>query len=1197
MPNAPTAAILSPHLRRAMGVVGALAVAALPLLYAGMYAGDAAIHLVFAENAAAGHPFQFNRGEVSAGVTSPGYMFLLAALWRLLGAAVMPYAVKLLNLAAWYGVVALTWRLGRRLGLAWGFCLAGTLSVGLMPGSAYNATVGMENGMFALPVLALALLATKRRLLGPNAPAAAMADAIAGVMIGTAFWLRPEAALVGAVWFPSRLAAVWRSRRGRTGVIAAALMALALAVAELLLHHAYTGAWLPGSARARAVFGTMDGFALGPLVVNAKFSVRLAAYGPLTLLAALGAASAWRWRGRDHARMSPTATGPLADPAARRALVWLLSLFVLAWLAYSTVLGAAHLARYTIFVWPGLGLMAAAGGEAAWAAWPTSWRGWRAPTATMLAVALAVVYGYEAWTRSGLGPHDVVKELSTAPAQRSAYSDALLDRMGRPEVRPLTIAYQEVQLRYMLDDRFVVRSLDGRTDPALLDYVHDGWIDHLGYIRDMGIDALLELPDYNRVPGHWAPADLIALPVGQRRVIEGLVFTRVAADIVRVERQSLARAAVLPDAERVRLISPSDGAHIRVSWIPLTLFLARPFLGGRIQVRIDGREATDPLAVFSSRGSQPELGRYIATLDLAPLEPGEHRLEIELSPLDGDRSVRMESVFFWDRPPCPVDLEVVDGAGAPISARVAIFTPDGPYLLTGPDAAEVDPRDRDTKLHSVFVIGGRGRVWLDHGGYRMIAVRGVRDEIDEHEIELAECDRPTVLRFTVERSVATPDRVTADFHVHTGSSSDSYVPDRPRYASLVAADLDVAVTTDHNVITDPARALEAVENSDRTTLGLAGVEARIGPRAGPDGERAPSAGHINIFPLDPAASLPPTDSYDLAEHIDNYHALQKLHPDPTGAHPLIQLNHPRGLFFDPWKRKSLNRTHALFNWMGFDRKTPLGQGVNDWLLAPRPESGTRPIDFDALEVLNRWSWGAYIQVRADWFLLMNLGHFHSGTGNSDSHALAVELAGFPVNLVRLPPASRDPEIDVPAFIDAVRAGRLDVSTGPVIDLTVQTPRGDIGRPGDLLAAEDRRVTVSVTVRAASWVPVHEVRLVVDGQVTRTERLVEPLPEGGGTVRAEFSWPLDLERDAWVLVEAGWPIDDPLGPVDSDLGVYADVVPYYVPLAFTNPVRIDVEDDRVWSPLPPEEALKRAAPMPTDVPADTWRGFGRAAKRH
>ena len=87
-------------------LAAAAAVLLYPLAYADVYAGDAVIHLIYAENAARGHFYEFNLGEVTAGVTSTGYMLLLAGLFRLLPAPLVPIAAKLLGALAWFASLA-----------------------------------------------------------------------------------------------------------------------------------------------------------------------------------------------------------------------------------------------------------------------------------------------------------------------------------------------------------------------------------------------------------------------------------------------------------------------------------------------------------------------------------------------------------------------------------------------------------------------------------------------------------------------------------------------------------------------------------------------------------------------------------------------------------------------------------------------------------------------------------------------------------------------------------------------------------------------------------------------------------------------------------------------------------------------------------------------------------------------------------
>jgi hypothetical protein len=407
--------------------------------------------------------------------------------------------------------------------------------------------------------------------------------------------------------------------------------------------------------------------------------------------------------------------------------------------------------------------------------------------------------------------------------------------------------------------------------------------------------------------------------------------------------------------------------------------------------------------------------------------------------------------------------------------------------------------------------------------------------------------------------VSTPSAVTADLHVHTGSSSDSYVPDLPRYQSLVAADLDVVVISDHNRITDPAAALDAARADGPGMHGIAGVEARIGPRTNIDGEKIGSLGHANFYPLVAEAPLPPNDSLEFAEHIDLFRERQRRHPHPhTGERVVVQLNHPRGLSFDPDDRRPRTSGHPLLNSYRFDREAPL-EGTR--LTQPQPKTGTTALDFDVLEVLNRFSWEPYREVRADWFSFMNSGLFHTGVGNSDSHALAVELAGFPVNFVRVASETRaDGTFDTSSFVDALLGGHVTVSTGPIVDLRVTAANGDSAGagPGEILSAPDGRVRATVEVLAASWVPVHELRLIVDGSSIAPLQLTDALSTDGKPLHIAKTWEVVLERDGWILAEAGWPIDDPPTRSAAVLGEYARVAPGYIPMAFTNPVRVAVD---------------------------------------
>jgi hypothetical protein len=590
------------------------------------------------------------------------------------------------------------------------------------------------------------------------------------------------------------------------------------------------------------------------------------------------------------------------------------------------------------------------------------------------------------------------------------------------------------------------------------------------------------------------------------------------------------------------LTSPSEGAILRSPWVPISVRVPLSELDSTVSIALDGEPLDDPLGFLRERQEgQGGEADYLGTLDLVSLVPGDHRLEVELTPRHGAPK-RIASDFLYDRPPHRVDFSVEGEGGEALSARILVNDASGPVNLAGPDAAQADPGGRDVAIGSVFARDGSAVLYLDPGDYRFLAVRGIRDAIDEAAVTV---DQDVAITLRVPQVVPTPDEVTADLHVHTGRSADAYISDRPRLDSLLAADLDVVVSADHTL----------PDSADFGVHSLPGVEARVGMslpvsgcRSGPE----ESAGHLNVFPVT-ADPFPDTRTPTFGAYLDAWRQRQAKYPhEGSGTDVLLQLAHPRGIQFEAWSAPSPN-THALFNTFGFDPGTPVDEGGNAWMTDPEKD-GTIALDFDAMEIVNRFSWELYLEVRQDWFALLDQGFRITGTGNSDSHAQEVELAGFPVNLVRVPPPSPGQAVPAAAFVDAIQDGRVSVTNGPIVHLTVEAG-GASSRPGDL--AHGAAVVAHVQVRAAPWVPVDELRLVVDGVVVQR---LDITPSATGSVDVQASFPLALTGDAWILAEAGVPLDvAPLVPEP-----YALIAPGSAPLGFTNPVRVDADADGLWT---------------------------------
>ena len=563
---------------------------------------------------------------------------------------------------------------------------------------------------------------------------------------------------------------------------------------------------------------------------------------------------------------------------------------------------------------------------------------------------------------------------------------------------------------------------------------------------------------------------------------------------------------IAPPLTLAELLSPSPGSTQTRTPLPVGVALPASFADATVEMTLDG-VPVDDLGLLLRAGRTPRGPGAILLATLRDVAPGDHTLTIDITRPDGE-ALEVASTFEMAPPPCAVPLFTVDAAGLPRSARVVVEDRGGPVDLAPTDAATLDTMGRDSVLHSILLPKGNGTLHVAPGWHRLTAVRSIREDVAVWEGVLCEDGTQEPITLPVPTVLETPGALLADLHVHSAGSGDAFVPHALRGDSLVAAGIEAWALTDHDRVTDPAPI--------PASGAMAGAELTLAGEA----HRA-SGGHLNVLPLDPARALPSTPLPDTA-------AVVALAP----RNGLVQLNHPRGIQFRP-DNPARPAAHALFTHAGFDRDQPLdGQPVLDMLEG-----------ITALEVVNRFAWSRYREVRADWFTLLSAGRRIAGTGNSDSHGLALEQIGFPVNLVQ----ASSPE-EVPA---AVRAGHLTVSTGPVIDLVVRNADTITG-PGDTFRAAEGWADVIVTVRAAPWIPVNELRIVQDGEVVHRA----PIPPGGGVDRTRVMLRRPVEQDGWLIAEAGWPISDESPTSPAVPGIYGRVAPGYVPLAFTNPVWLD-----------------------------------------
>jgi hypothetical protein len=313
-----------------------------------------------------------------------------------------------------------------------------------------------------------------------------------------------------------------------------------------------------------------------------------------------------------------------------------------------------------------------------------------------------------------------------------------------------------------------------------------------------------------------------------------------------------------------------------------------------------------------------------------------------------------------------------------------------------------------------------------------------------------------------------------------------------------------------------------------------------------------------------------------------------------GPNGVMQLNHP-------YSESKLGRDEGYARSIGYDVRVKIPDEANT-----KPEGQWRRrfeshdnLSHHAQEVMNGSSIVNFLQYRALWYSFMRQGIFRTGTANSDSHTLNIEQAGYPRNIV-FGGEFGFPNVDVASFNAAVRDGRIVGTNGPMITAELQTPSGTVG-PSIHPVVPAAQAKLRVRVAAAPWIPVTELRVLVNGEVVRTipmSSMSTPVDPFGtaGTLRYESEILLSelLSRDGFVTFEAGLAlpeaadIEDPLDGVidvldfngdgavneadletdrvfpsaratEGDVRRHVDVVsPGTWPTAFTNPFVIDLD---------------------------------------
>ena len=482
---------------------------------------------------------------------------------------------------------------------------------------------------------------------------------------------------------------------------------------------------------------------------------------------------------------------------------------------------------------------------------------------------------------------------------------------------------------------------------------------------------------------------------------------------------------------------------------------------------------------------------------------------------DTSSPIRFEAGLPWDLAldvslGGELHIRVVDAdTDLPITARIAVRGIDGTLDPSfGPDyrASGAGP--------IMDALKGEVTTPVPKGRYRVLATKGIEYNVDAETVEL-DSGRSKTVELALRRMVDTPNMIACDLHVHARPSFDSPVSQEDRVLSLVSAGIEFAVPTEHNIVGDYAPSIATLDVG-RDFAFVPGVEVTT---------YNPRFGHFGVFPY--PLGLPPPYKGTTAGAV-----FDAAHTDPKRV---LVVHHPR-----------LPKQIGYFDVEGFDPDNP-------------QTLGRIRLDFDALEVFNGYekdSLEKVDRVLRDYYALLNTGKRFAATGSSDSHRIQYQWAGYPRTMVLVDPergGTPGKKIDPAAVVAGIKHAHAIVTSGPIVEIAI-----DGKGPGEEVAAAGRAsVSAHVRVRAAPWIDVTQLDVVMQGQVVATihipsrptvigKEIGDDAELAAKVLRWEGNIPLTLKPGTkWVLAVArgARKLDDvlPFMPVE--------------PIGITNPVWI------------------------------------------
>ena len=500
-----------------------------------------------------------------------------------------------------------------------------------------------------------------------------------------------------------------------------------------------------------------------------------------------------------------------------------------------------------------------------------------------------------------------------------------------------------------------------------------------------------------------------------------------------------------------------------------------------------------------------------------------------------------------------------DSSGNIIPSRVSVFYNDLSQKVNFGEQEEVE----NGSLNYFFLYYGDRKIKLALGSYKFLITAGPLYSLFQNDVTIAKGedeDGNTVVNITPEKVEANLKKIVDngnyvpfDPAVLSSFSYNCNVNGIERAMECLSEHIKVVMTADVNTVSDWGNYINAIEarykketgdkiNIPEETLRL--INGTTIKSFSPKKSSSEGFGEFLVFPVKRVEGL---KGYGVGETGDREFATiyDSMKTNMQIENMYAGLINPRDNSTIPG-----GVVRGLFSALNL----PLPADLDNPFFSRVSEHGTGTTNnvFSLIELLENVKYGDYLKNRLDWFNILNKGYKKLAFGASNWQGATPYFTGNPRTYVYYEQGDDDFNEDI--FLAQFASGHSFVSTGPFLDVKVNS-----AMPGDTVSVSGETASVSINIKAPDWIPVDEVRVIVNGSVVYTESLTGLTDANRYSKTVNVSLP---EEDCYIVVECGARLEN----IEAGIlpgGDFNRVYPGVQPLAFTNPVFIDRDGDGKW----------------------------------